>query len=613
MAAQQIRSGNRSAENREESMYAKTSAVGRRVKDGRKGQTELTETQSTGTRIIHERTEPRRRGKLPGDKRLRRQRGGYGGAEDTEYGHGDVRRGKHQWARKGRDTRNSMPPPIDIGAPNTDASEAYVAAVAALEQAQRALSSAHAKLMIPTISVAVAEQRLNALCSEITALKEAASRDFDEISQLRRGTEDAVKERDVARSVAEAKLHEVAVLKEVLPRHHAAMVASTANERRRLDREQKGLSQDWEQLKAERSAFEAEKKAILDERISIGQKLKDMVELLGSNSIPPPPQRAMQTMSTPSAAPSASNALPSTSIATPPTPNTRKLLRVQSEQVERSESENPAKRRRVELGVDPPLQRNETRAIIAASVDDVKVEPQIAPLFGRAAAVRIPPAPRTHLPEEAHLLALIAKVSPDASDAPDLLQRLQSLAVLVADRHHSKIQVFNQPIFFGTRQSKSHSSGAAFQHFATISRFVEAPRNDCDIQLGLVCSYAESPIERIKHEWTGIPLKSCLFALVHGPKGTKVLLVGDPKVTDSHQNEKTASCILGSHVLGLINDSPLKDYPMYINQPRREHSTPALSLALALEWMVEVVVDGLKIVRDEGSKVLHVEDFCHLP
>ncbi|KAJ7511125.1 hypothetical protein B0H11DRAFT_2214961 [Mycena galericulata] len=123
-----------------------------------------------------------------------------------------------------------MAPPIVTGAPNTDSSDAYVAAAAALPLAQRALSSAQAKLMIPTISVAVAEQRFDAL-SQITALKEAANRDFGEISELRRGSEDAVKKRDLARSVAEVKVREGAILKEVHERHNAELVTSVSHER----------------------------------------------------------------------------------------------------------------------------------------------------------------------------------------------------------------------------------------------------------------------------------------------------------------------------------------------------------------------------------------------
>ncbi|KAJ7488521.1 hypothetical protein B0H11DRAFT_2230060 [Mycena galericulata] len=299
-----------------------------------------------------------------------------------------------------------MPPPIDTGVPNTDASDAYVEAAAALELAQRALST----------------------------LKEAASRDLGEINELRRGTEDAAKERDLARSVAEAKVREVAVLKEVHERIRAELDASVSHERERLNKEREDLSQDRAQLKAERTAFEAEKKALLDEpfythdldfiRFALDFKRSafDLDHFTPKPVLQPPRYRSVGF-----------------SVYIP--------------------NESPRKRRKVELAAELPLQRHDTRAIIAASADDVKVERQIAPIRGGAPAVRTPPAPITRLPEEAHLLALIAKVSSDTSEAPDLLKRLQSLATLVADRHPTKIQVFDQPIMFVTGQSKNHRSG----------------------------------------------------------------------------------------------------------------------------------------------------------
>ncbi|KAJ7459588.1 hypothetical protein B0H11DRAFT_1924214 [Mycena galericulata] len=71
----------------------------------------------------------------------------------------------------------------------------YVSAAAALDQAQRLLSIAHAQLKPPTISVAVAEQRLDALRSEIVALKVLVEKDRVEIEGLRKARV-AVKERE---------------------------------------------------------------------------------------------------------------------------------------------------------------------------------------------------------------------------------------------------------------------------------------------------------------------------------------------------------------------------------------------------------------------------------
>ncbi|KAJ7503564.1 hypothetical protein B0H11DRAFT_2273754 [Mycena galericulata] len=150
--------------------------------------------------------------------------------------------------------------PRKIEAPDTDATDVY----AALEQAQRALSTAHANLKVDTIPVNVAEKRSDVLRLEISALKET----FGAV----------VKERDAAFTEVENK-----------ERDRVALTTSVTEEREGLKREREALAKERE---VQRTTFEAEKKALLDEREQIAQRLQDMSQLVRSNSLPMIPQVA---------------------------------------------------------------------------------------------------------------------------------------------------------------------------------------------------------------------------------------------------------------------------------------------------------------------------------
>ncbi|KAJ7476380.1 hypothetical protein B0H11DRAFT_2032119 [Mycena galericulata] len=159
-----------------------------------------------------------------------------------------------------------MPLPlVKMEAPNGGATDVY----AALEQAQRALSTAHVKLKVDTIPVTVAEKRSDVLRLEISALKETFGV--------------AVKERDAAFAEVENKVREVAVLKAEHERDRVALAASVTEEREGLKRERDALAKERE---VQRTTFEAEKKALLDEREKIAQRLQEMSQLVRSNPLP---------------------------------------------------------------------------------------------------------------------------------------------------------------------------------------------------------------------------------------------------------------------------------------------------------------------------------------
>ncbi|KAJ7431370.1 hypothetical protein B0H11DRAFT_2385972 [Mycena galericulata] len=176
-------------------------------------------------------------------------------------------------------------------------SDPYAAAAAALEQAQRALSTARGQPLIATIPVAEAEQQLDDLRSRIVELE-------DDVDRYRRSLENlsgAVKERDDARTKVESKVREMADLKQSHEKDRAELAASIKEEREGLQRERDDLTKEHERLDADRVALEAEKKTILEIRTFIAQKLQSMDQLALPNPVPqaPEPQAATPMATTP--------------------------------------------------------------------------------------------------------------------------------------------------------------------------------------------------------------------------------------------------------------------------------------------------------------------------
>ncbi|KAJ7431531.1 hypothetical protein B0H11DRAFT_2129966, partial [Mycena galericulata] len=159
----------------------------------------------------------------------------------------------------------------------------YVSAAAALDQAQRSLSIAQAQLKTPTISVAVAEQRMEALRSEIVALKVLVERDRVEIEVLWKVAADATQALDLARSEAEERIRVAA--KAAHDREHLALAVSSKKQRE-LKKEQEALAKEREVLNAQQTAFEAEKKVLVDDRTQFVQKLQDMSQHFRPNPLP---------------------------------------------------------------------------------------------------------------------------------------------------------------------------------------------------------------------------------------------------------------------------------------------------------------------------------------
>ncbi|KAJ7443625.1 hypothetical protein B0H11DRAFT_2090852 [Mycena galericulata] len=187
-----------------------------------------------------------------------------------------------------------MPPTIVKTEPYGDNpmdSDPYVAAAAALEQAQCALSTARGQPPFAATPVAEAEAQLNDLRSRILRLEG----DVDRYRRACVNLSGDAKERDDARIEVESKAREMADLKQSHEKYRAEIAASLKEEREGLQRERDNLTKEHERLDADRVALEAEKKTILEIRTFVAEKLQSIDQLVAPNPLPQAPQAQADT------------------------------------------------------------------------------------------------------------------------------------------------------------------------------------------------------------------------------------------------------------------------------------------------------------------------------
>ncbi|KAJ7429864.1 hypothetical protein B0H11DRAFT_2211813 [Mycena galericulata] len=195
----------------------------------------------------------------------------------------------------------------------------------------------------------------------------------------------------------------------------------------------------------------------------------------------------------------------------------------------------------------------------------------------------MPPTPMTHLPEEAHLRSLVAKV-------------------------------FDQPIMLGARQKKN-----------TAAETRSAPHSS-EPRAMTTTSWTESAAGNTTHAWLAKSLHNFLFALVYGPIGYaaagKVLLIVDPKFANLHQNEPVASRIFENQDIAFTktHSTPfgpeqgyLKHLPESIHQaPRLRACRDAIVLRSQSELHVHFACHASQDLGDVASVVAATLPPCEL-
>ncbi|KAJ7470469.1 hypothetical protein FB451DRAFT_1176477 [Mycena latifolia] len=210
------------------------------------------------------------------------------------------------------------------------------------------------------------------------------------------------------------------------------------------------------------------------------------------------------------------------------------------------------------------------------------------------------PVALTNDPLERQLRASIAQIGNRSGEAAGILSGLQELA-----KHHNQpVQIYPHPVMFTDERAKKHTwTGRPFAPFSTLPQFLNARANpgDHQISVALVIVWSISPTARMFKEWSEEELHALLFVQVHPPLSTprgqvpKVLLIGDVNFSKSGDTGLLPCTRKLLEVAGVP-----------------QHNTQGICTMLALEWMLELAVQGLQIERDGDSLVTEVEGFCRL-
>ncbi|KAJ7071920.1 hypothetical protein B0H15DRAFT_869685 [Mycena belliarum] len=220
------------------------------------------------------------------------------------------------------------------------------------------------------------------------------------------------------------------------------------------------------------------------------------------------------------------------------------------------------------------------------------------------------PAPLLTLhPAERDLRAQIAAIGTHSGATPPFLAAFHSFAKEI----NPLFSVHEKPIMFTRRKQLT---GAEFESFGSISSFANLRPANCNMSLALVVLWTKSP-PPITHpqEFINQDFSAVVMVIIHPeantPKGTVVnsgraLLVANPNIAHEHDNQP-----FSPRLTTFLKCDRLPSN-QFLSLPRPERSTQGTCLTLALEWMLEMVVQGFQVSRDSSGTVVSVDHYRKL-
>ncbi|KAJ7628053.1 hypothetical protein B0H17DRAFT_1110332 [Mycena rosella] len=202
--------------------------------------------------------------------------------------------------------------------------------------------------------------------------------------------------------------------------------------------------------------------------------------------------------------------------------------------------------------------------------------------------------------EAAGLRASIIQIDDHAGETAGILGELQEFV----KRYNQPIQIHPQPIMFTDKKRK--------KKYLVGPSSIRGPTCDHQILVILVIVWSVNPTARTFEEWSMEDLHALLFIQVHplcsATRGQvpKALLI-----CNVNSFTKMGALELLPHTRKLL-EVPGIPCTQYINFPHAERNTQGICLTLVLEWILELVMQGLQIKRDGRGWVTEVEGFCQL-
>jgi hypothetical protein len=148
--------------------------------------------------------------------------------------------------------------------------------------------------------------------------------------------------------------------------------------------------------------------------------------------------------------------------------------------------------------------------------------------------------------------------------------------------------------------------------------FVDHPKRDCAITMGMVVVWRSTPVCKTVKDWTNEGFQINLVLLIHAPAeqpgqhNPKVLLVGNPNRLDEDETATQMDKILLPRMINLVKYAKKPAWSVWCNKLRAERNWKQASLALVSEWMIEILVGGMRglgIQRNADEEVIAIEGF----
>jgi hypothetical protein len=155
-------------------------------------------------------------------------------------------------------------------------------------------------------------------------------------------------------------------------------------------------------------------------------------------------------------------------------------------------------------------------------------------------------------------------------------------------------------MMFINNKAKMRLEKRGMSGFSTVGNFAKYGTET--VHLGLFVSWAKPPTGPTAEMFIRYPLHCCIGAVISakrvgGRSAGKTLLVCDPNVLPLNCHEHNLDNIVDANFRKIfkkvIRDRSVQR--IFVNKSRPERNSGGHCFALALEWMVEMVVKGLQI------------------
>ncbi|KAJ6564125.1 hypothetical protein B0H19DRAFT_1067717 [Mycena capillaripes] len=228
--------------------------------------------------------------------------------------------------------------------------------------------------------------------------------------------------------------------------------------------------------------------------------------------------------------------------------------------------------------------------VTAAAVSNPASVSELAPvsdLLGRPKP-RIPRPLRTSSGTVQKTLGMIPGLHGNSSNCEPVLKEMQCLSGLPKAHHYG---------------------GIPFEPFTTVATLPNCKPH---------AAWLVNPVGKSIQDWAKEPWHCNFLVLIHAPHTPgkhspgKALLICELNITDVEEREHVVAKILKSRMCGMLKELRSSAKQVWVNKKCPVGNNGGICLALALEWMVELIVggeEGLDIQRGDKGQVTAVKGF----